>query len=93
MAGWLSARNAVEANVDQQKEAVTTMRRTTKLMLLIDPRRTIRQTIMATVRGRIQYPNTHRLWKNDLYRQNVSKLVNDMVLVMCSNFAVIIMHS
>lgn len=53
-------------NVDQPKDAVTTTRRTAKLTPPVPPRRTIRQTIMATVRGRIQYPNTQRLWKNDL---------------------------
>lgn len=72
-------------NVDQLKEAVTTMRRTTKLTRPEPPRRTIRHTIMATVRGRIQYPNTQRLWKNDLYRQRVKKSVNNIVSVVCSN--------
>ncbi len=72
-------------NVDQLKEAVTTMRRTTKLTRPETPRRTIRHTIMATVRGRIQYPNTQRLWKNDLYRQRVKKSDNNIVSVVCSN--------
>lgn len=49
------------------------MRRTAKLMLPELPNRTMRQTIMATVRGRIQYPNTHRLWKKDLKRPKVNK--------------------
>lgn len=66
MEGWLSARNAVEAKVDQPKDAVTTRRRTTKLTVPDPPTRTIRHTIMATVRGRMQYPRTHRLWKKEI---------------------------
>lgn len=66
LGGWLSARKAVEAKVDQPKDAVTTTSRTAKLTVPEPPTRTIRHTAMAAVRGMMQYPNTHRLWKKEM---------------------------
>ena len=51
--------------MDQPKDAVTTARRTIKLIVPEPLSRTIRHTAMATVRGMMQYPNTHRLWKKE----------------------------
>lgn len=66
MDGWLSARKAVEAKVDQPKDAVTTTSRTAKLTVPELPSSTIRHTTMAAVRGMMQYPSTHRLWKKEM---------------------------
>ena len=56
----------MEAKVDQPKDAVTTASRTAKLTVPEPPSSTIRHTTMATVRGRMQYPNTHKLWKKEM---------------------------
>lgn len=56
----------MEAKVDQPNDAVTTTSRTPKLTGPEPPTRTIRHTAMATVRGMMQYPNTHRLWKKEM---------------------------
>lgn len=52
--------------MDQPKDAVTTARRTAKPTVPEPPIRTIRHTTMAAVRGRMQYPSTHRLWKKEM---------------------------
>lgn len=56
----------MDAKVDQPKDAVTTASRTANTTLPELMTRTILHTTMATVRGMMQYPNTHRLWKKEM---------------------------